>query len=266
MTILSRNHGSLLIYLAVTTLLTACGTSKYEELQTTDATAGEFSKALKQEYSVFAKSEIAQYDWPDQHYIATKGLLAAKGAQPLPEDPKNWNIKRSDRREFVQPRDDLIHWLNTDARFKEPVRSAKAQASFDCWVEQKEENWQIKHINSCKQGMAFAMPIITQIKFAFDRSDITAASLERLRKVALDWRHNPGKFLAVQGHTDQVGSKLYNYALSKRRAEAVKMSLLAFGIPEEQIYTELWGKTRPRAELSDESHDQSNRRVEILKY
>ncbi len=252
--------------IAALMLMAACDTTLYDELQTTEATAGDFSKALKNEYSAFAKSEIDQYDWPDQQLIAKKGLQAANGAQPLPEEPKNWNIETEAQGELLNSRKDLIHWLNTDARFKEPVRSAKAQVSFDCWVEQKEENWQIEHINSCKEGMAFALPDITQVNFSFNKSNIDATSLEQLRRVALDWRNDPGAFLLLQGHTDRVGNKTYNYALSKKRAENVKRSLLAFGVPKDQIYMELWGKTRPRAELTDDNKPISNRRVEILKF
>lgn len=247
-------------------LMAACDTTSYDELQTTEATAGEFSKALRNEYRIFAKSEIDQYDWPDQQLIAKKGLQAARGARPLPEEPKNWNIEKEAQDDLLNSRKNLIHWLNTDARFKEPNRSARAQASFDCWVEQKEENWQIEHINTCKDGTALALPDITRISFAFDKFSIGPASLEHLRKVALDWQNDPSEFLLLQGHTDQVGDKPYNYTLSKKRAEAVKRSLLAFGVPKDQIYMELWGKTRPRAELSDDSKPISNRRVEILKF
>lgn len=252
--------------IATLMLMAACDTTLYDELQTTEATAGDFSKALKNEYSAFAKSEIDQYDWPDQQLIAKKGLLAARGAQPLPEEPKNWNIEKKAQGDLLNSRKDLIHWLNTDARFKKPIRSARAQASFDCWVEQKEENWQIEHINTCREGTALALPDITHINFAFNKSSIDDTSLEHLRKVALDWRNDSGEFLLLQGHTDQVGNKTYNYALSKKRAEAVKRSLLAFGVPEDQIYMELWGKTRPRAELTDDKKQISNRRVEILKF
>ncbi len=92
--------------------LTACDTARYEELQKTEPAAGKFSQSLRQEYSDFAKSEIQQYDWPDQHYFASKGLLAAKGAQPLPEKPASWSISKSDQLTFVSSREDLVHWLN----------------------------------------------------------------------------------------------------------------------------------------------------------
>lgn len=266
MILFSKKQAGLVACLSILALTSACDTARYDELQATEATAGEFSKALKQEYSAFTKSEIDQQDWPDQHYFAKKGLLAAKGAQPLPEQPKNWGISKANQSHLDASRADLIHWLNTDARFKNPARSARAQASFDCWVEQKEENWQTEHIEACRQGVTRTLPKMAQVNFAFDQYVINDGSRDEIRKIALDWHNNPGQGLTLQGHTDQIGKKSYNYALSKRRAEAVKRSLLAFGVPKDQIHIELWGEIRPREELSNDNKARSNRRVEILKY
>ncbi|MBL4739779.1 MAG: hypothetical protein JKY12_02225, partial [Sneathiella sp.] len=104
--------------LAFLALLAAggCGITEYEELTQIDPKAGKFSNSLAKEYEAFAKSEINQYDWPDQQYMAKKGLLAIGGQQPLPEKPANWHIKAVDRSGFTTARADLIHWLNSDAR------------------------------------------------------------------------------------------------------------------------------------------------------
>lgn len=246
--------------------LTACDTAQYEALQKTEPVAGKFSVALTQGYSNFAKSEIEQQDWPDQHYFAKKGLLAAKGRQPLPEKPASWNISKSDQIAFTSSRENLVHWLNTDARQIHPTRSAKAQVSFDCWVEQKEENWQKQHIDACRQAVGLALPEITQINFSFDRSTLDRVALKEIQKFSDDWQKNPGQSLVLQGHTDPVGGKDYNYRLSKKRAFAVKHRLQSLGVNVEKIQIELWGETRPRQEIADSSAGLSNRRVEILKF
>lgn len=266
MIIFSIKHANLFAPFIAAFALTACDTARYEELQKAEPVAGKFSVALTQEYSDFAKSEIDQQDWPDQHYFAKKGLLSAKGGQPLPEKPASWSISKSDQIAFASSREDLVHWLNTDARQNYPARSAKAQVSFDCWVEQKEENWQKQHIDTCRQAIGLALPEITQINFGFDRSTLDRPALKQIQKFADDWQSDPGQSLVLQGHTDPVGGKGYNYRLSKKRAFAVKRELQSLGVNVEEIQIELWGETRPRQEIADGSVGLSNRRVEILKF
>lgn len=266
MTDFKRAYPVLLCSAAFAGFLTGCDTTSYEELEITEARTGAFSAALASEYRQFAKSEIDQYDWPDQQHIARKGLQAAKGQQPLPEATQNWRLQDDDKAVLAAHRENLIHWLNTDARQTSPIRSAKAQARFDCWMEQQEENWQIDHIKTCKDGFVENLPEISQVQFAFDSAILDIKALEALRKIARDWQNKPGELLLLQGHTDKIGSERYNYRLSRKRAFAVKSSLIAFGLPQDRIQVEIWGKTRPRLERLNASTAQTNRRVEILKF
>jgi len=255
-----------LTLLTLLPLAAACGTAEYEELTQTDPKAGKFSNSLAKEYEAFAKSEIDQYDWLDQQYMAKKGLLAISGQRPLPEKSGDWYINAVDRSGFTSARADLIHWLNTDARHTRPQLSAKAQVSFDCWVEQKEENWQTEDIKACKDRMSGALPTMRSVFFSFDNAHLDGRNKEAIREIALDWNNHSGKFLLLQGHTDRSGSASYNYLLAKKRVAAVKKSLIAFGVQSVAIQTELWGESRPRAELRDKKGHSSNRRVEILKF
>ncbi len=261
-----QNYPIALCCAALAGLLVGCGTTSYENLKNTEASGDVFSKTLAEEYEAFAKSEIDQYDWPDQQLIADKGIKAAKGERPLPEDTKGWRLKDDDEAVLKAHRNDLIHWLNTDARFKAPVRSAKAQAQFDCWVEQQEENWQTEHIKACRDGLLSNLPVMSEIQFAFDSSSLSIKALENIRKVALDWRNDPSEGLLLQGHADKSGRISYNYRLSRKRAFAVKESLIAFGVPSDRIQLEIWGKSRPRQERASLPTGPTNRRVEILKF
>src|SRR3546814_15797554 len=40
---------------------------------------------------------------------------------------------------------------------EKPLDAAKAQANFDCWMEQQEENFQPQHIAACRDGYMTAM-------------------------------------------------------------------------------------------------------------
>jgi OOP family OmpA-OmpF porin len=65
------------------------------------------------------------------------------------------------------------------------------------------------------------------------------------------------------GHTDWIGTKEYNQALSVRRAEAVKAYLVSKGIDKSRVYTEGKGETMPVADNRTAEGRARNRRVEI---
>ncbi len=257
------------LYGSLALAIAACGTSPYEELQTTSSNSGEFSTALASEYKDFAKSEIDQYDWPDQHTFAVKGLSALAGKRPLPEHPDQWRLSDADLPELQARRADLISWLDTNGRHLTPVQAAKAQRAFDCWVEQKQENWQDEHIRACRDGLARNMPDIWQVQFPFDSAQLNSQARARLNRIARDWQRNPGRFLLVQGHADKHGKPDYNYRLSYQRAKAVGLHLAKLGIAKKDIRFEVWGESRPRPSAF-KSHlratDKVNRRVEVLKF
>lgn len=65
------------------------------------------------------------------------------------------------------------------------------------------------------------------------------------------------------GHTDSVGTKVYNQALSLRRAESVKNYLVSKGIDASLIFTEGKGMTQPLVPNTSRVNRAKNRRVEI---
>ncbi len=65
------------------------------------------------------------------------------------------------------------------------------------------------------------------------------------------------------GHTDSIGTDVYNQKLSIRRAEAVKAYLQAKGIEANRIYTEGKGEKQPVADNKSSAGRAKNRRVEI---
>ena len=65
------------------------------------------------------------------------------------------------------------------------------------------------------------------------------------------------------GHTDTVGSAVYNQKLSIARAEAVKKFLTSKGIETNRVYTEGKGFTQPVADNKTAEGRSKNRRVEV---
>jgi outer membrane protein OmpA-like peptidoglycan-associated protein len=71
--------------------------------------------------------------------------------------------------------------------------------------------------------------------------------------------------LAVEGHTDNVGSPASNKALSESRAKAVVAALVAKGIDAARLAAVGWGQDRPVADNGTEDGRAKNRRVELVK-
>ncbi len=92
---------------------------------------------------------------------------------------------------------------------------------------------------------------------------------EALKLVELHGRYlaaHPALKVAVEGHTDERGNTRYNLALGKRRADAVKTALLAFGVDAAQVETTSVidkGTQKPAAGEEEDARARS-RRVDIV--
>lgn len=71
----------------------------------------------------------------------------------------------------------------------------------------------------------------------------------------------------VEGHADRVGNQNYNLELSRRRAEAVRRSLIQYGVPRHLIDVVGYGFSKPseNREVEDlKTGIAANRRAEVL--
>jgi peptidoglycan-associated lipoprotein len=75
---------------------------------------------------------------------------------------------------------------------------------------------------------------------------------------------NKQRNILIQGNTDERGGAEYNLALGQKRAEAVRKSMAALGVPESQIEAVSLGKEKPKAEGHNEEAWAQNRRADIV--
>ncbi len=104
----------------------------------------------------------------------------------------------------------------------------------------------------------------SRIHFVTAKWEITAKASQRLDLIITYVNADPsitGFF--IDGHTDDVGRRLYNLDLSKKRAEAVNKYLIAKGIDESLITTRYHGERYPVAKNSSAKNRSQNRRVTI---
>ena len=101
---------------------------------------------------------------------------------------------------------------------------------------------------------------------AFARDDATpkAALRSTLDKVATVLGATPETEIIVIGHTDSVGSEVYNLQLSIRRAEAAVEYLRSQGIALSRLVADGRGEADPITDNGTESGRVRNRRLEIV--
>ena len=75
---------------------------------------------------------------------------------------------------------------------------------------------------------------------------------------------NKARKILIQGNTDERGGSEYNLALGQKRAEAVRKSMSAVGVPETQMEAVSLGKEKPKAMGSTEAAWAENRRADIV--
>ena len=104
-----------------------------------------------------------------------------------------------------------------------------------------------------------------RIFFAFDSSALDQNSQEVLKNLAAWMQANPSTTIAIEGHTDNRGTREYNLALGERRANSARDFLVALGINPDRLQTISFGKERP-AVLGDfdEAWAQNRRDVFVV--
>ena len=84
-----------------------------------------------------------------------------------------------------------------------------------------------------------------RVFFATNKSTLTTASRDTLRKQAAFMRKKAKLTFSIEGHADERGTREYNLALGARRANAVKDYLMTYGISGSRLSVISYGKERP---------------------
>ena len=104
-----------------------------------------------------------------------------------------------------------------------------------------------------------------RVFFATNKSTLTTASRDTLRKQAAYMRKKKDLTFAIEGHADERGTREYNLALGERRANAVKDYLMTYGISGSRLSVISYGKERPVNSGSNPLAWSQNRRSVTVK-
>ena len=126
-----------------------------------------FDVALAEEYRRLAEAERAEGDYRDADALFQRAELAAQGITVEPEalDFRDQPAEAVDPLAAARLRLDVA--LIGGARGLTPEAAARAQAMFDCWAQEEEENFQSQDISFCRWRFLFAM---REVEAALDQA------------------------------------------------------------------------------------------------
>lgn len=109
------------------------------------------------------------------------------------------------------------------------------------------------------------IPLPNTVLFQFGKADLNMAAAEPyLDKIAMLLKTKSSKPIAIEGHTDNVGTLPANQQISEARAKVVRDALQARGVPAERLKAEGFAFQRPVVSNSNEEGRALNRRVDII--
>jgi len=263
--------------------------SEVDALNEAQAVGSPFTQALAGEYKSYANNQLEEmFDYPDALHFARKGLSAASGEAVMPEPVTDWNLSENHVRELAAARGRLIITFDLGGREIAPSTAALAQAKYDCWIEQQEENWESSEDLSCKKAFMSAIaeleglvqqapeavdiqeppPMVPEeamylVFFNWDSSALSSGGQNVLDAVAEEVAKNTPSQIIIDGHADTSGSKEYNERLGFKRANAVRDALIKRGVSEDLISVESSGEDELLVETPDGIREPANRRVNI---
>jgi hypothetical protein len=140
-------------------MVSACGaTFDYDALRQQNGEGGSFSAELGRAYKKFAISEHDDMvDLIDGAHFGEKAQQAFASQAVVPEKVADWWLTKDQQQMFKGARERLIHILDRHSKIQLPKVAAAAQVNFDCWIEQREENWQVDDIAKCRNGFYSAV-------------------------------------------------------------------------------------------------------------
>lgn len=108
------------------------------------------------------------------------------------------------------------------------------------------------------------MPVLNDVFFAFDKSNLTDESKRILADDASQLKEADQVTITIEGHCDERGTVAYNLALGERRANAAKDYLVSLGVNGSRIKTISYGEERPFDPGHNEAAWAKNRRAHFV--
>jgi OOP family OmpA-OmpF porin len=261
--------------------LAGCAGMELAKTESINLTGGDFRARLYQAYRDLARTEYGEGDYANSDRFALRAQAVAAGSNVEPEKPSAELIPADRLDEMVTARQRLVALLGHAGKSGRAAHMARAQAMFDCWVEEQEENRQPDDIALCRARFFDAVERVEValapprpqarpkseaarkfvVYFDFDKAALDNDAKATLAEAMAEAQKLGGARLTVGGHTDLVGPDKYNQTLSELRAAAAAKFLQTGGLDPTAIAAKGHGKSKPVKATADP--EPANRRVEI---
>ena len=269
--------------LSLLPLLAACASTwDVESAKDAPNNGTAFQKALQSEYARLAVLERDESDWTDARLFAGKAIDSTTSVV-APQMVDERKLPSNMVSVATNNRNTLLSGFDKGGREKAPDAAARAQAGYDCWMQEVEENIQPEDIEACKKyfeaglrdmfaaleekpmaekPMAKPMMDNVIVYFDFNSSELNGEGMKMAEKAAMMGKDSAA--ILVNGHTDTMGDPAYNEALALDRATAVADFLKSKGISARTIRVGASGENLNAVDTGDEVMESRNRRVEIM--
>lgn len=145
----------------------------------------------------------------------------------------------------------------------ERARSSQADAAALSASEAEEMQRQIEALQAEKTERGLVLTL-GDVLFATGSAEIQGGTNQNLEKLVTFLKQYPERQVLIEGHTDNVGSAMFNETLSRQRAESVRRYLTGRGIDGRRLTVSGFGFERPVASNDSAMGRQQNRRVEVI--
>jgi OOP family OmpA-OmpF porin len=235
-------------------------------------------------------------DYADTEHFNQKALGAARRSNVMPDQAQDRRLSEDDNRMFRQSWKRIYDAWDRGGRFLAPADAAKAQVSYDCWIEAVEAG-NAERADRCKGEFEAAMAAVEKaatlsltpgerapkpamaapapavspeapkpfiVFFGFASTDITTAGGRVIDEAVAAAERQGIVDFTITGHADRAGPEAVNMILSLQRAEAVRDALVARGVKANGISVAGRGEAEPAVATPDGVREPANRRVEII--
>jgi outer membrane protein OmpA-like peptidoglycan-associated protein len=107
--------------------------------------------------------------------------------------------------------------------------------------------------------------IALYVNFDFNKATLKPDAAPIIAQVVKLLKDNPALKVAIEGHTDNIGTHDYNLKLSEDRAAAVAATIVAQGIAKDRLTSAGYGPDKPVGDNATAEGRTQNRRVELVK-
>lgn len=106
--------------------------------------------------------------------------------------------------------------------------------------------------------------VLENLLFEVNGHTVKGKGKKQLEDLVSHLKDNPSLNISIYGHTDNIGSPLYNKELSQRRAKAVGLFLVDTGLSSFRIAWKGFGDVSPLVKNKTKEGRDKNRRVEFV--